>query len=318
VSTDGSKTATTRSPHTTGLIFGFSAYLIWGSFPLFIDAASFASPFEVVVWRVVFGFLLALVLVLVTRSHRKLWQVVRNPKRLGWIGLAAIFIYINWQVYVIAVVTGNVIESALGYFINPLITVLLAVLVLREKLRKAQWVALGIGALAVTVLTIDYGRIPFIALILAGSFGIYSLAKNRIGGKLTALHSFTVESGLLLPVAAVQFFVTAAFTPIQFGVVGPAGTLALVSFGLMTAVPLILFGAAASRIPLATIGFIQYLTPTLQFLLGLFYFQEPMPPVRWLGFIMVWTGLAVLTSDAIIAQRRRRTAKLSDKLVTPS
>lgn len=297
--------------HSIGLIYGLSAYLIWGSFPLFIAAASFASPFEVVVWRVVFGFLLAITLVFATRSHRPLWQLIRNPKALGWLGLAAIFIYINWQVYVIAVVTGNVIESALGYFINPLITVLLAVLVLREKLRPGQWVALGIGAVAVAVLTFDYGRIPFIALILAGSFGIYSLAKNRLGGKLTALHSFTLESGLLLPVAIVQFFITAAFTPIKFGVVGWPGTLALISFGLMTAVPLILFGAAASRIPLATIGFIQYLTPIIQFSLGLFYFHEEMPAVRWIGFILVWTGLVVLTSDAIVAQRRRNRAKTS-------
>lgn len=304
--------------HSIGLTYGLSAYLIWGSFPLFIAAASFASPFEVVVWRVVFGFLLAITLVFVTRSHRPLWRVMRNPKQLGWLGLAAIFIYVNWQVYVIAVVTGNVIESALGYFINPLITVLLAVLVLREKLRPGQWVALGIGAVAVTVLTFDYGRIPFIALILAGSFGIYSLAKNRLGGKLTALHSFTLESGVLLPIAIVQFFITAAFTPIQFGVVGLPGTLALVSFGLMTAVPLILFGAAASRIPLATIGFIQYLTPIIQFSLGLFYFQEEMPVVRWIGFILVWTGLVVLTSDALVAQRRRNRAKNAAHLVTPS
>lgn len=304
--------------HSVGLTYGLSAYLIWGSFPLFIAAASFASPFEVVVWRVVFGFLLAITLVFVTRSHRPLWRVMRNPKQLGWLGLAAIFIYVNWQVYVIAVVTGNVIESALGYFINPLITVLLAVLVLREKLRPAQWVALGIGAVAVTVLTFDYGRIPFIALILAGSFGIYSLAKNRLGGKLTALHSFTLESGVLLPIAIVQFFITAAFTPIQFGVVGLPGTLALISFGLMTAVPLILFGAAASRIPLATIGFIQYLTPIIQFSLGLFYFQEEMPLVRWIGFILVWTGLVVLTSDALVAQRRRNRAKNAVHLVTSS
>ena len=312
------QTKTEAQRHSIGLVYGLSAYLIWGSFPLFIAAASFASPFEVVVWRVVFGFLLAIALVFATRSHKPLWQVLRNPKALGWIGLAAIFIYINWQVYVIAVVTGNVIESALGYFINPLITVLLAVLVLREKLRPGQWVALAIGGVAVAVLTFDYGRIPFIALILAGSFGIYSLAKNRMGGKLTALHSFTLESGLLLPVALLQFFITAAFTPIQFGVVGPAGTFALIAFGLMTAVPLILFGAAASRIPLATIGFIQYLTPIIQFSLGLFYFHEEMPLVRWIGFILVWTGLVVLTSDAIVAQRRRQRAKNLEQLVTTS
>ncbi|MEY3029167.1 MAG: EamA family transporter RarD [Actinomycetota bacterium] len=293
-----------------GFSFALGAYLIWGSFPIIIAASAFASPFEVVVWRVVFGFLFALALVLLGRSWRQVWQLVKNPRKLGWLGVAALFIFVNWQVYVVAVVSGNVIESSLGYFINPIFTVLLGVLVLRERLRLGQWVALAIGLVAVAVLTIDYGRLPIIALALAFSFGIYSLAKNKVGGKISALHSFTIESGILLPVALIQLAVTAMFAPIQFGVAGVAETLLLISFGFLTAIPLILFGAAASRIPLSSIGFIQYLTPMIQFLLGIFYFQEEMPLVRWFGFSLVWLGLVVLTVDALRAAGNRRRSSI--------
>lgn len=296
----------TRSEASVGLFSGIGAYLIWGSFPLLIAAASFASPFEVVVWRIVFGFIFAIGMVAITKSFGPIRKLLRDPKKLGWLVAAAVFIYINWQVYVIAVLSGNVIESSLGYFINPLFTVLLAVLVLKEKLRPAQWVALAVGLVAVLILTLDYGRPPYFALLLAFSFGTYSLAKNRLGSKMSALHSFTLESGILLPIAAVQLAIVAMFAPVQLIVGNPQQILILVSFGLLTAVPLILFGAAASRVPLSTIGFLQYLTPTLQFLLGLLYFQEPMPLVRWIGFALVWVGLLLLTADALRTRRKNQ------------
>jgi chloramphenicol-sensitive protein RarD len=166
-------------------------------------------------------------------------------------------------------------------------------------------VALGIGFVAVIVVTFDFGRLPWIAFVLAGSFGMYSLAKNKMGSKVRAIHSFTIESGFLLPFAIIQLFIVGSFVQIQFGVVGVMGTSALIAFGFMTAVPLILFGAAASKIRLSSIGFIQYLTPVIQFLLGLFYFGEQMGPVRWAGFILVWIGLVVLTFDAYRDNRTR-------------
>jgi chloramphenicol-sensitive protein RarD len=211
-------------------------------------------------------------------------------------------IYINWVVYVVAVATGNVIESSLGYFINPLVTVLFAVLLLKEKLRPMQWVALSIGAVAVVVLTLDYGRLPFIAIALAVSFGIYSLAKNRVGKKIPALQSFTIESGLVVPVALVQLWLVSQSAQIML-FSGFVETSILVGFGILTAIPLILFGAAASRVPLSTIGFIQYLTPTIQFSIGFFVFGEPMPTVRWIGFALVWVSLAILTFDALKRKR---------------
>jgi len=284
------------------LLYGLSAYLIWGSFPLIIAAASFADPFEVVVWRVVFGFIFAALLVSIVGGWKEILQIVKSAQRLKWVAVASLMIYINWVVYVVAVATGNVIESSLGYFINPLVTVLFAVLLLKEKLRPMQWVALSIGAVAVVVLTLDYGRLPFIAIALAVSFGIYSLAKNRVGKKIPALQSFTIESGLVVPVALVQLWLVSQSAQIML-FSGFVETSILVGFGILTAIPLILFGAAASRVPLSTIGFIQYLTPTIQFSIGFFVFGEPMPAVRWVGFALVWVSLAILTIDALKRKR---------------
>lgn len=291
-----------RSESSVGLLYGLSAYLIWGSFPLIIAAASFADPFEVVVWRVIFGFVFAAVLVSIVGGWKDIVQIVKSAQRLKWVAVASLMIYINWVVYVVAVATGNVIESSLGYFINPLVTVLFAVLLLKEKLRPMQWVALGIGATAVVILTFDYGRLPFIAIALAVSFGIYSLAKNKVGKKIPALQSFTIESGLVVPVALVQLWLVSQSAQIMI-FSGLVETSILVGFGILTAIPLILFGAAASRVPLSTIGFIQYLTPTIQFSIGFFVFGEPMPAVRWVGFALVWVSLAILTFDAL---RRKR------------
>jgi chloramphenicol-sensitive protein RarD len=222
--------------------------------------------------------------------------------------LASGFIAVNWIVYVIGVSNHQTIQTSLGYFINPLVTILLAVIFLGEKLGVAQWIATGFGTLAVIVLTFDYGQPPWIALILAGSFGIYGLAKNKLGGRVTAINSFAMEAGMLLPLAGIQFAIIAGTAStagggIQFGQIGFWGTTGLIIFGLLTAVPLIMFGTAAQLLPLRYLGFIQYTTPVLQFCLALFVLGEPMPAARWVGFGLVWIGLAVLIFDAI---RRNR------------
>jgi chloramphenicol-sensitive protein RarD len=282
-----------------GIGYGLSAYLIWGSFPIVIAALSFADPFEIVVWRVIFGFLFGLVAILVTRKFAEYRAVFRKPKQLLWISIAAVVIYINWQVYVFAVADNHVIEASLGYFINPLVTIALATIFLKEKLNILQWVAVGLGTAAVLVMTFSLGQPPIIALLLAFSFGIYGLAKNRLGGKVSALNSFTIETTLLLPLGIAQLLFLASYTQIQFGSAGLIPSLGLAAYGFLTAIPLLLFGAAAKRVPLSYIGFMQYLTPTLQFLLGLFYFQEQMAPARWFGFMMVWLALAILSFDAL-------------------
>jgi chloramphenicol-sensitive protein RarD len=293
------------SEKTKGIGYGLSAYLIWGSFPLVIAMLSFADPFEIVVWRVIFGFAFGLAVILVTRKFSEFLSVFKQPKQLLWISLAAVVIYINWQVYVYAVADNHVLEASLGYFINPLVTIALATIFLKEKLNVLQWVAVGLGGVAVLILTFNYGQPPVIALTLALSFGIYGLAKNRLGGKVSALNSFTVETTLLLPLGIVQLVVLAGMMQIQFGYAGLAPSLGLAAYGVLTAIPLLLFGAAAKRVPLSYIGFMQYVTPTLQFLLGLFVFQEPMPVARWLGFALVWFALSILSFDALRQLRNR-------------
>ena len=294
-----------------GIGYGLSAYLIWGSFPLVIAMLSFADPFEIVVWRVIFGFAFGLAVILISRKFSEYLAVFKQPKQLLWISLAAVVIYINWQVYVYAVADNHVLEASLGYFINPLVTIAMATIFLKEKLNVLQWIAVGLGGVAVLILTFNYGQPPVIALTLALSFGVYGLAKNRLGGKVSALNSFTVETTLLLPLGIIQLVVLAGMMQIQFGYAGLGPSLGLAAYGVLTAIPLLLFGAAAKRVPLSYIGFMQYLTPTLQFLLGLLVFQEPMPAARWLGFAMVWFALSILSFDALRQLRNR------SKLVVP-
>lgn len=290
-----------------GLALGLGAYLIWGSFPLIIRMLAFASPFEVVVWRIVFGFLLAAVIISVMRGWVSLRLVFKDRNSVIWILAATVFIFINWQVYVIGVNSHQVVETALGYFINPLLTILLAVVFLGERLSRLQWIAVAFGAAAVGLLTYDYGRPPWIALTLAGSFGLYGLAKNKLGGKVSAINSFALESGALLPLALVQGWVVAEVNHgLSFGTVGFWGSAGLAFFGFMTAIPLIMFGAAAKHVPLRYIGFMQYITPILQFTIALTVFREPMPLVRWAGFGLVWAGLVFLSIDVVRSSRVNR------------
>lgn len=289
-----------------GLTYGLSAYLIWGSFPLIITLLAFAGPWEIVVWRIVFGFLTAAVIIGARRDFKQLWVIMQNWKQFRWVIISTVLIMVNWQIYVIAIVDHHVIESSLGYFINPLVTIALAVVFLGEKLNRLQWLAVGFGLVAVIVLTFDYGRLPWLALSLAFSFAVYGLAKSKLGGQVSAVNSFALESGLLLPIAAIQLWIV-SLTPqgIQFLSQGFWGAAGLGFYGIMTAVPLILFGLAAQHLPLRYVGFMQYLTPTIQFILALTVFHEPMPAVRWIGFGLVWFALVVLSIDLL----RQRTAK---------
>ena len=283
-----------------GFTYGLSAYLMWGSFPLIIAFLSFASPWEIVVWRIVFGFLTAAIIIGLRRDFKALWQVVKNRGQMKWIVIATVLIMINWQVYVIGIAEHHVIESSLGYFINPLVTITLAVLFLKEKLPPLQWVAVGLGLVAVLVLTFDYGRPPWLALTLAISFAIYGLAKAKLGNQVSAVNSFAIEAGLLLPVAMVQLWIVSiqpqGISYLSHGVVGAVG---LSLYGAMTAIPLILFGLAAQHLPLRYVGFMQYLTPSIQFVLALTVFHEDMPPARWIGFFIVWAALILLSADVV-------------------
>jgi chloramphenicol-sensitive protein RarD len=282
-----------------GLTLGLTAYLIWGSFPVIIKLLGFASPWEIVVWRILFGLAAGGVFITFAKSWRTFVAVFRDSKTMTWIALSSVMIMINWVVYVYGVSINHVVETSLGYFINPLVTIVLAVFFLRERLRPAQWVAVGFGLVAVCVLTFDYGRLPWIALSLAVSFGFYGLAKNKMSGAVSALHSYTIETVLLAPVAIAMLVWVAASGPVAFISHGWLAASGLAFYGVLTAVPLILFGVAAKHLPLSWVGFMQYLTPSIQFLLAIFVFKEDMPATRWLGFVLVWAALAVLTADML-------------------
>lgn len=281
---------------------GLGAYSIWGLFPAFFPLLAPAGPTEILAHRMVWTLVLMLgVLTLTGRLH-----TLRGlpPRTWAMAGAAAVLISVNWGVYIYAVNSGKVVEAALGYFINPLVSVLLAVLVLRERLRRWQLVALGVAGVAVAALTIDYGRPPWLALTLAASFGLYGLIKKTV--PLDPRASLTAEGLVVVPFALawlVWLQVQGAGTAISLGT---GHTLLLLAAGPLTAVPLLLFGGAAQRVPLATLGLLQYLTPVLQFIWGVAVVHENMPSSRWLGFGLVWAALVVFTVDAVRNARSSR------------
>jgi chloramphenicol-sensitive protein RarD len=286
----------------TGTLAGIAAYSLWGVFPLVFHLLRSVSPGEVLAHRIVWSFVVVAGLLLVRRERGWFRAVRSQPGALWRLALAAVLIANNWLVYIWAVNNDHVVEAALGYYINPLISVALGVAVLGERLRRSQLVALGFGAAAVVVLTAAYGRVPWIALVLACSFGGYGFLKKAVPvGAVTAV---AVETLLLLPAALAGLAVLLVTGEAAFlhGSVGRDAL--LVALGIVTAVPLLLFGTAARRIPLSLVGLLQYLTPTLQLVCGVAVFHEPLPPERLAGFVLVWVALAVLAADALAGRRR--------------
>lgn len=289
-----------------GVIQGFVAYLVWGLFPLYFHALAPASAWEILAHRIVWTFVICLLLLAIRRDWAWIRPLLGRPLFLAGIGVAALLLAVNWVVYVAAVASGNVTEAALGYFLNPVVTVGLGVVVLGERLRPLQWVACGIGLAAAVYLTVGGGKVPWIALALAVSFALYGLSKKRLGASLPALHGFTIETVSLTPIALgliVWLGVTGAQT---FTSGAPLHPLLLVISGGVTAIPLLLFAASARRVPLVTIGLLQFVTPIMQLLCGVLLLGETMSAQRWVGFGIVWVALVVLTVDSVISVRRRQ------------
>lgn len=295
-----------RSRTRAGLLSGFGAYGIWGLLPLYFVALEPATPTEIVSLRVLFSLLFCLALLASTGRLGPLARALRSPRSLAALSLAGLLIGVNWFLYTVATTTGNTLEASLGYFINPLVAILLGVLVLRERIRPLQWTAVGIGFAAVVVMAVFYGRVPWLSLGLAFSFGFYGLVKNRMGGSYPAVVSLTVETMALAPLAAWVVAVLSADGRLTLGTEGTGHLLLLLSAGVITAVPLILFGQAAMRLPLSTVGMIQYVAPILQFLLAVLVLGERMPVERWVSFCFVWLAVALLVLDAARAPRVRR------------
>jgi len=293
---------------TRGVLYGIGAYGLWGVFPLYFRLLESSGAVEVVVHRVLWSLFVCVVVVAAVRGWGELRATLATPGRVVPLGIGAVFLAVNWGVYVYAVNSGQVVEASLGYYINPLVTVLLGVLVLRERLRPWQWTAVAVGVLAVVVLTVGYGRVPLIALTLAVSFGLYGLIKNRVGADVGALTSLTTETVVLvLPAAAVLVWLESTGRG-HFTDNPPWQGVLLASVGVATVVPLLLFAASARRVPLSTLGLLQYLTPTLQLLCGVLLLGEHMVPARWAGFALVWVALVLLTADTLRTASRRRVA----------
>jgi chloramphenicol-sensitive protein RarD len=290
----------------SGYLFAIGAYLSWGLFPIYFKLLRPSPPLEILSHRIVWSCLVIALIVTVARTWRRVGRLLVRPRKLGAISLISLLIAVNWFTYIYGVNTDRVVETSLGYFITPLVSVLLGVAVLRERLHTAQWVAVGIGAAAVGVLTVDYGRAPYIALILAATFGLYGLLKKRLG--LPAVDGLLVESGVLALPALAFLGVLLARGDSTFGEVSAGHTTLVVLSGVITAVPLLLFAGAANRIPLSAIGLLQYLAPILQLGCGVLIYNEPMPPARLAGFGLVWLALAVFTWDGLRRVRARTVA----------
>lgn len=291
---------------TLGGIYAFSAYVLWGFLPLYFVLLAPTGPFELVAWRIVLSLVFCVLLLAVTRTWSKLFAIMRQPRLMALTALAGALIYVNWQVFIFGALSNHVIETSLGYFINPIVTVLLGVLVLREKMRTTQWVAIGIAALAVGVIIVGYGSFPWIALTLAASFGTYGLVKKKIGPSVDAISGLTLETMWLTPVAVVVLGVVIGTGSLTMGAEGVPHAILLALTGVVTAVPLLLFAAGTRRVSLIVVGLLQFVAPILQFLIGWLVLQEPMPLERWLGFALVWVALTILTVDSVIAARRSR------------
>jgi chloramphenicol-sensitive protein RarD len=289
-----------------GIAYGLAAYGLWGIVPMFWPLVAEATALELLAQRVVWGLVVAVVLLLAT-VPRGWWARIGNRRNLAMLALAAVTISINWGLYIWGVNHGHVVETALGYYINPILSILLGVVLLHERLGALQWAAVGLAAVAVLVLTVDYGHPPWIALTLAVSFATYGFLKKKVNGG--AVETLTIESTFLLVPAVAYLVYLQAVGQLTFGHLGAGHTVLLMSTGLVTAIPLLFFAAASTRVPLSTLGLIQYVAPTAQFLLGVWYFDEDMSTARWLGFGCVWVALMLLTLGGIAQAGVNRRAR---------
>jgi chloramphenicol-sensitive protein RarD len=283
-----------------GLLFGVSAYTLWGLFPIYWPLLKPANPLEIVSHRAVWTLVFCFIILALTKTLKSTLSLLKRPKIVAGLFLSSILISINWIIYIYAANTGHVIEASLGYFINPLVVIATGVIVLKEKMRPLQWLAVGIATIGVAVLTIDYGRLPWIALGLALSWGSYGLVKKQLG--LGALEGLSIETLL-----SSGFYLGYL---IWLGNRGEGQfshsltlTLLLIGGGAVTAIPLLLFNGSTNRLPLTLVGLLQYITPTIQFCIGVWYYHEDMPAARWAGFLIIWVALMSLALDLIRSSR---------------
>ena len=285
-----------------GLLYAVGAYLLWGILPVYWKALQTVPAIQIVGHRMVWSLLFIGILFILRRQSGNFWQAIRNKQILLIYLAAGSILFLNWFTYIWAINAGYVVETALGYFINPLVYVLLGVLFLREKLRSGQWVGVGVATAGVLFLTFIYGALPWISLALAFSFAFYGLVKKT--APLKALDGLFLETGLLFLPAFGFLLYQEANGVGSFGHADLSINLLLIFTGVATGLPLLMFAAAAPRIPLTTIGILQYLAPTIQFLLGIFLYGEPFTPTRLVGFSLIWLALLIYTIEGVVERRR--------------
>lgn len=285
-----------------GVLFGFLAYLMWGFFPLYFKALNMVPPVQIIAHRFAWSFLIMAVLISLRKEWGQIWQAVRNVRTLGIYALAICLLALNWLIFIWAVNDGHVIDASLGYFINPLLSVALGVIFLRERLRLLQWLPVGLAGAGVLYLTVKVGSPPWIALSLAGTFGLYGLVKKV--ASLEPIHSLTIETGVLFLPSCAYLLLAETRGVGAFGHIHPLGNLLLAVAGLMTCVPLLLFSTAARSIPLTLVGLLQFVTPTCQFLLGTLLYREPFSSTQLVAFSLIWLALIIFSVEGIVTRRR--------------
>ncbi|MET3961348.1 chloramphenicol-sensitive protein RarD [Marmoricola sp. OAE513] len=301
------------TPERRGFLSGAAAYLLWGLFPLYWPLLEPAGALEILSHRIAWSVITMTAVLLLTSRVPFFRALLADRRARALLVLAAVVIAVNWGTYIWGVNHHRVVETSLGYFINPLVTVLMGVLILGERLRRLQWIALAVAAVAVVGLTVEYGRPPWVALILAFSFGTYGLAKKQAG--VEATESLTFETLVLAPVAVGYLIWAGTRGESHFLTDGTGHALLMVLTGVVTAVPLLFFGVAAIRVPMTTLGLLQYLAPFIQFVLGVTFLDEHMSAMRWAGFLLVWIALVLFTVDSLRHHRRTRASEAPEALV---
>jgi chloramphenicol-sensitive protein RarD len=284
-----------------GILYGIGAYSLWGFFPLYWKVLHGVPALQVIGHRIGWSFIILLIYIFVTRQWRDFSAVAFNTKTILLYAVAGILLSINWLVYVWGVNSGFIVETSLGYFINPLLSVLMGVIFLRERLRPAQWIPVVIAAIGVIYLTSVYGRLPWIALSLALSFGLYGLVKKL--SPLGSLYGLTLETGMVFPAALIFLLFVQVKGTGAFLHNGTTVDLFLMGAGIVTTIPLLMFASAAKQIPLTMIAILQFITPTLQFLIGVFVYKEPFDQSHLIGFVIVWVALVIFWVETFISNR---------------
>jgi len=284
-----------------GILNGLAAYALWGFFPIYWKLLHQVPALQVIAHRISWSFILLIVFILLTKQWRDFRSAALTAKTLGIYSIAAVLLTVNWLVYVWGVNAGFIVETSLGYFINPLLSVLLGVIFLRERLRTAQWVPVGLASVGVIYLTVAYGRLPWIALSLAFSFGFYGFVKKL--APLGSLYGLTLETAIVFPIALIYLAFVGFTGSGTFLHEGALTDMLLIGAGAVTTIPLLMFASAAKQIPLTVIGLLQYIAPTLQFLIGVFIYQEPFDQAHLIGFGIVWVALIIFWVENFSAHR---------------